>query len=108
MKWTSLLGAALTLLTANNVTIAGIFNACGAGKSSGCAESYQPDRCLPTIIRPSTSTIYNYQRRNSFLKASCSAPASICAPASCCAPVGQAACASTCCAPCDNTCCAPT
>lgn len=114
MKWTSLLGAALTLFSAIDSTNAGIVSPCGAGKSSGCAESYQPDRCLPTIVRPSTSTIYNYQRRNSFLKASCSAPTSICAPASCCAPaiccapVGQAGCANTCCAPCENTCCAPT
>ena len=127
MRWITFLGAALTLTFVSASSHAGLNCFSGGSKHSGCAESSQPECCVPTISRPCSRNIYNYQRRNSHLKASCCVTTSDCAPASCCAPVSCCAPASccapvtagngvqnSCCAPaacadnCTNTCCAPT
>ncbi len=116
MKWFSLLGAALALFAATESTHAALNGFCGGSKSFGCAELCQPERCLPTISRPCMTNIYSYQRKNSFLKASCCAPPSCGDSASCCAPVGCGVVCpeNSCCAPVactgavENTCCAPT
>jgi len=105
MKWIRFTGAVVATLGLTTAAQAGFLDLLdhhGSGKSCGCAPSYQPRCCQPTITKPCCPTVHTYQRKISDKKPPCCDVG--CAPQACCpkngwGPKGCAAPAPDCAAP---------